>query len=426
MDLDLVTTVVEGRGDVDSARKVVDLMVASYPIRLADLWIEPDDTDEGVRIMRAEESAATSRVFERKTAKGTLEPFYEYRDTAMSRLGPFKPEWIAPLRVVENADADNPEVAYNKGHLMHQTTFFIGDVNFYWKQGDETRCAELSTGDSNYITPFVPHSFTSRDPERPGLIIAVTYAGPFRGALQDAYRAGTSLSDDWCGDQRDAIDAFGALMKRHLANEMMSVAQVATALREFGIADARAEAVALGQALPDAQEVAALMKILSIRQEDLAVTPIEPGQDVVVRMFDETEERVWPEGNEVAYRMRPMARSPQQPNLKGFVMDICKPNDPGPAANLEHMLHEYVYNWSERPVAIYWGDARESILKPGDSAYIAPFVKHRFGLCDEGSGRASIITVRVPGALTEFALQDFACFDTRGRDRAQGENTQWF
>ena len=82
LDLDLVTTVVEGRGDVDSARKVVDLMVASYPIRLADLWIEPDDTDEGVRIMRAEESAATSRVFERKTAKGTLEPFYEYRDSA--------------------------------------------------------------------------------------------------------------------------------------------------------------------------------------------------------------------------------------------------------------------------------------------------------------------------------------------------------
>jgi hypothetical protein len=29
---------------------------------------------------------------------GKPEPYYEYRDTAMSALGPFKPEWILELR----------------------------------------------------------------------------------------------------------------------------------------------------------------------------------------------------------------------------------------------------------------------------------------------------------------------------------------
>ena len=50
----------------------------------------------------------------------------------MSRLGPFRPEWIKELRHVEDNDPHNPDVQFNNGHLMMQTTLFVGPVNFYY------------------------------------------------------------------------------------------------------------------------------------------------------------------------------------------------------------------------------------------------------------------------------------------------------
>jgi hypothetical protein len=116
--------------------------------------------------------------------------YYAYRDSAMSRLGPFRPEWIEELRVVSDPDPENPDVGYNNGHLMMQTTFFIGPVNFYYELRGKKYCFEANTGDSNFISPFVKHSFTSRDPDQQALIIAVTYGGAVRKALGDFARMG--------------------------------------------------------------------------------------------------------------------------------------------------------------------------------------------------------------------------------------------
>ena len=58
-------------------------------------------------------------------------------------------------------------------HLMMQTTLFIGCVDFYWtdRHGVRQRRA-MDTGDSNYISPFVPHSFTKRKADEEAIIIA--------------------------------------------------------------------------------------------------------------------------------------------------------------------------------------------------------------------------------------------------------------
>ena len=59
-------------------------------------------------------------------------PYYEYRDTAMSSVGPFRPEWIEELCVVDDNEPNNKQVQWNNGHFMHQFTYFIGEVNFYY------------------------------------------------------------------------------------------------------------------------------------------------------------------------------------------------------------------------------------------------------------------------------------------------------
>ena len=49
----------------------------------------------------------------------------------MSRIAPFKPEWIKELRVVYDSDLDSSDVAYNNGHMLHQTIFFVGRIYSY-------------------------------------------------------------------------------------------------------------------------------------------------------------------------------------------------------------------------------------------------------------------------------------------------------
>src|SRR5690606_34460652 len=93
-----VREVIEGRAERETAVSIVRRMAEIYPISLADIWVEPDDTDDGVRLMRASQSQSTARVFERVDGRGNLSPYYEYRDTAMSRTASFKPEWIRPIR----------------------------------------------------------------------------------------------------------------------------------------------------------------------------------------------------------------------------------------------------------------------------------------------------------------------------------------
>ena len=77
--------------------------------------------------MHAEDSARSSRIMERGGS-----PYYEYRDTVMSGGAPFRPEWIKELFYVNDNDPNNRTVKWNNGHFMHQFTYFIGDVNFYY------------------------------------------------------------------------------------------------------------------------------------------------------------------------------------------------------------------------------------------------------------------------------------------------------
>jgi len=148
-----LTQIVKGECDIEDTYEVINKMGKQYPINISDLYLDEDDSLNAVRIMRAEESKTSSRIFDRKDRTGERTPYYDYRDTAMSKLGPFKPEWIKELRVVEDDDPNNPDVAYNNGHFLHQATFFVGPVNFYWEVNGQKFCREMNTGDSNYITP---------------------------------------------------------------------------------------------------------------------------------------------------------------------------------------------------------------------------------------------------------------------------------
>jgi len=450
VNLGLLDAMVDGKVEVETAYDLVKAMSDTYPVSLADMWMEADDTDSGVRVFTAAESAATSRILSREDKSGQRTPYYDYRDSAMSRLAPFRPEWIEELRVVEDNDPYNPDVQYNNGHLMFQTTFFIGPVNFYYELRGKKYCYEANTGDSNFISPFVPHSFTSRDPSQQALIIAVTYGGACRSALSDFARMPVGVAAELSGDARDLEQQRVALIKRQMMAESTTAAGVASQLTE--IAASRATELIENGAEPTAAELQSIASALNVlpreieaaevmhHREEIVVTRMggskagdagaeyskeEPWlQRPAPRLFPDNVAAANAAGSE-AYIMHPLSRTVHQPNLKTFNMAILPTGVKG--SELKSGLHQFMYCYGETDIELEWGEGftHSRMLKPGDSAYVAPTVPHRM-TAQVGSAEGQMYVVRIPGQLTTETWREFATFEAGGRSRVGNETMRWY
>ena len=154
VSLDTLNSLIEGKLDSGIAFDIAQKFSKVYPVKVSDILFDFENSSERVVFSKNSESKASSRVYSRLNKDGFATEYYEYRDAAISKLSPFRPEWIKELRIVDNNDPNNPDVAYNNGHLMHQMTTFVGPVNFYWEVNGKKFWREMNTGDSNFITPF--------------------------------------------------------------------------------------------------------------------------------------------------------------------------------------------------------------------------------------------------------------------------------
>lgn len=459
VELGLLDAMVDGKVEVDTAYELVRSMSATYPVSLADMWMETDDTDAGVRVFTAAESEATERVLSREDKDGERTPYYAYRDSAMSRLAPFRPEWIEELRVVEDNDPHNPDVQYNNGHLMMQTTFFIGPVNFYYELRGKKYCFEANTGDSNFISPFVPHSFASRDPSQQALIIAVTYGGAVRSALTDFSRMPLGAADELSGDARDVQGQRVALIARQMMAESTTALGLATRLQDTSkMGLSRALDLIQQGAEPTADELDALAASLNVlpreievseamhHREEIVITRRSTGDSssdslAAAASNDSEKEEPWVTSEEPrlfpedataakdagcqAYIMRPLARTVYQPSLKTFDIGVLPTGVKG--MELKSGLHQFLYCYGDTPVQLEWGPdfSHSRVLQPGDSAYVAPTVPHRF-TAEEGETQGQMYAVRIPGNLTTETWREFSMFQPNGRERVGNESMRWY
>ena len=416
--LETVNSVISGESDEKTAHELIYAMVEKYPISLPEIWIDKDDTDAGVKVMTSSESRASARVFDRVDSDGLLTPYYEYRDTAMSRGAQYKPEWIRQLRIPKTMDPYDLDVVYNNGHALHQTTFFVGEVNFYWQHGDVRYCAELNTGDSNYITPYVPHSFASRREKELGLIIAVTFGAEVQRSLADMNYLDEDAAVDLVADPRITQKAFLARVRRWAQAESLSFTQLTDRIIEGGIDESRARKL-LDEGNYTVEELDVIAQALRIKPTDLQVTSLLEDEEVVVSRRIDQLPRSYPNENTPTCELRELARTRHQPLLKSF--EVC--TIPGAVTEFRHSLHEYIYNFGEIPVHLHWASSYSQILNPGDSAYVRPFVKHSF---KSSVGTGSLLVVRTPGGLSESVVAEFSTYQENGRNRIIKETTQWF
>ena len=365
----------------------------AWPLNERDLLPIHDDTAHGLRMMRAKESAASSRIIERG---GGL--YYEYRDTAMSRVASYRPEWIQMLRVVADDDPDNPAVNWNNGHLLYQFTYFVGPVNYYFRSGGKSFCVPMCTGDSVWGLPFAPHSFTARSDVEPAYILALTYGGELTG---DAQRELSAFGRAVTGSLALSPGDHGALLRSVMAGRLMTVPELAD---RSGLSNERVAALCAAPNRAEWPELVMLADALGVSVRELLSPHTMTEADVRIQPARTAPQWAYPEPERPAYRFTQLASDPLHPHTTSLEVEVLTSR---PDITLPRTYqHQYLYVLGDEPVTVRWRHNDEQFdgqLEPNDSAYVIPGIE--LSLCAERGAR--LLMLRIAGSATpdvRFAL----------------------
>ena len=414
--LEEITDIIEGKKEISS--EIISRAVKIWPVNYRDFFLIRDDCPDGIKIMRNEDSAKSSRVMDR----GGL-PYYEYRDTAMSSVALFRPEWIEELCIVEDNDPNNLAVKWNNGHFMHQFTYFIGDVNYYYRGPDgEKKVAIMNTGDSVYGTPFRPHSFATRKgAKKNGLILALTYGNQLAADTQQELSAiGEELSLPYWLDFSSRKNAFALLLNFHRNCASLSFDELE---KRTSTSKEKLIQYENSSEIPSYETIVSLAAAMNVNARDLLPNDVIEDK-VIVQYYKDSAKWNFPETTK-AYEIVELAHSRNLPFSKAFEFTTLKENDSNSLEELDLMvgLHQYVYNVGESTIRLNWKINNKSNLeelKPGDSVYIKPNVLHNF------RNKGKLMVLRIAGRIAGDAQRELSSLDKNDAHRAISEVSMWF
>ena len=406
-----IENIINGKSILSS--EIISKATKIWPVNARDFYIMHDDCPSGFKIMRCEDSVKSSRIMHRSG-----KPYYEYRDTAMSSVGPFRPEWIEELCVVDDNEPNNKQAQWNNGHFMHQFTYFIGDVNFYYiDENGGKKVAVMNTGDSNYITPFTPHSFATRkDAKKNGLILALTYGNNLTGDTQHELSSiGKKLGKEFALDFSSKEIASASLLKFHRNNSSLTLHELSQRtnmdiekLRNFE-----------NEKIPTYSEYTILAECLNVNIRDLL--PYDKiANKVIVQFHKNTKKWFYPEDTK-NYELVELANANSLPYSKALEVNILSENDK--TLDLKVGLHQYGYNIGNVDVSISYESndgLKTDVIKPGDSFYLKPFVAHNF----RGTGK--LLVLRISGKITGEPQRELSLIGKKNTTRVINESLQWF
>ena len=404
----VLDNLIEGRDfDRQNVDSVLRLLHHNYPCSMKQLVVDRDDSDQGVWHKTAEESTDSARVLDRINGLKQKVHYYNYKDTATSSLSPFKPELIEILQHVADNEPKNPLVVMNKGHLLTQLTFFIGPVNFYCTVRGERQCKVMNTGDSCLITPYVPHSFTSRDPSQYTAIVAVTFSGFVRDVLNDLVHHDIARLVEYAGDRRDSPQVFLKKLERFCELRGLSVPEVIDQLTAKGHSKV-AISDTLSQSSVNHAVIASISDLLVVPNTEFEILQLEPDEEVTFAWISDQPE------NKGSYK-NALASCKHHIEAGGFDWVLY--------GNEEHtsQFFSYVYNYGDAPVNIVWGSNRCLELAHGDSAVIKPFIPVSFSAVG-----AKLLVCKVAGCVNNSVMHECSLFADEGLQRMNSDTTQWW
>ena len=410
ISLEEITQIIDGEKIL--SQEIIEKAVKIWPLNVSDFYIIYDDTPTGVKLMSAEESKMSSRIMNRAG-----KPYYEYRDTVMSSVAPFRPEWIMELCQVDDNNSENTDAKWNNGHFMHQFTYFIGDVNFYYlDENDKKQVSIMKTGDSMYISPFVPHTFTSRNKQSNGLILALTYGNKLTGDVKQelsglSTEAGSQFSLDFSTKEKSSA----SLLKFH--REILSLPINEVSIRTKIPTDTIID-LENAKRLPTQDEIILLARSYNVNSRELMAD--DKIEKVVVKPYNECKKWYYPENSKI-YEFVELTSTPSLPFSKAFEINVQ--NSDSLDYDFKVGLHQFIYNVGENELLLNWefNDKKYTkLIQPGDSIYIKPFIKHNF------RGNGKLVVLRIGGRIPGDSQRELSLIGRRNTKRAISETMQWF
>ena len=412
VSIDEINLIIQGKIKIRS--EIIDKALNIWPVNARDFYVIQDDCTLGVKIMTAEQSKKSRRIMDRAG-----KPYYEYRDTAISKVAPFRPEWIMELCYVEDNEPSNPNAQWNNGHFMHQFTYFIGEVNFYYYNSKgEKKIAVMNTGDSMYITPFTSHTFTTRKGAKEnGLILALTYGSKLTGDTQQELVAlSEELGSNFALDFSSKETASASLIKYHrdIANLSLEELSKRTLIPIDELTDFES-----GSKIPSFSEFEKIAHALTVNVRDLL--PNDKTEDkVVIQYHNKARKWFYPE-NKKSYEFIQLASTTALPFSKAFEIHVL--DSKNSKLDLKFGLHQYIYNIGDSQILLYWkfgGKKYEETINPGDSLYMKPFINHGF------SGNGKLLILRIGGKIAGESQRELSIVGKTNAKRAIAETMQWF
>ncbi len=289
----------------------------------------------------------------------------------------------------------------------------------------------MNTGDSMYISPFVPHTFSSRKNEAGelGLILALTYNDKLAGETQQELSAiGLERATQYALDFSTREKAAGSLLRTHREAASLDYQELARRTRIHATVLADYER---GETLPSAQNLECIASALRVTVRDLLPPPtIE--KKVIVSPYQSNQRWNFPH-HDPAYGLVELAGTSHLPHSKALELTVLKPVDgeiDSTNLDLKLNLHQYVYNLDGlvdgSPVDLTWysdsdGKNYRETIQPGDSAYIKPFVPHNF----RGIG-GKLLVLRIGGRAAGEPQRELSLMGKENAGRAVAETIPWF
>jgi len=395
-------------GEVDPDFRLLKKATKIWPINLNDFFGIEDDTINNYKIFTKADSDKTIRVMERKD-----KPYYKYKDTVMSKISPFRPEWIEELVIVNDSSPENPMVIFNNGHFLHQFTYFIGPVNFYYiDENGKKKLEEMNTGDSMYISPYTPHSFTTRKNKenKLGLILALTYTDKVDNeVLNELSVIGNELAKKYLINYNNEINGFKKNLQYYLNLSSLTEENFEK------INNINLKKICNTNSMPSLEDIEKITSALNINLKDLI--PNKKFTSVKIGRYEKSLTWDYPSEENHIYKFVELTNVNQLPCSKALELTVI--HEENHETFLEVPAHQYLYNIGETDCVLETEKIKQK-FSPGDSIYLKPNVKHKF------LKKSKILILRIGGKIYGENLFHISSLSEKNFERLINDNKPWF
>ena len=395
-------------GEVDPDFRLLKQATKIWPVNLNDFFGIEDDTINNYKIFTKADSDKTIRVMQRKD-----KPYYKYKDTVMSKISPFRPEWIEELVIVNDSSPENPNVVFNNGHFLHQFTYFIGPVNFYYiDENGKKNLEQMNTGDSMYISPYTPHSFTTRrnKENKLGLILALTYTDKVDNeVLNELSVIGNELAKKYLINYNNEINGFKKNLQYYLNLSSLTEENFEK------INNINLKKIYNTNLMPSLEDIEKITFALNINLKDLI--PNKKFTSVKIGRYEKSLTWDYPSEENHIYKFVELTNVNQLPCSKALELTIVHEEDH--ETFLEVPAHQYLYNIGESDCVLETEKIKQK-FSPGDSIYLKPNVKHKF------SKKSKILILRIGGKIYGENLFHISSLSEKNFERLINDNKPWF